>query len=80
MFYVYLIESIQFPDIKYAGFTKNLNQRLKTNDSGGSVHTKRYRPWKLVAYFVFADEKKAILFEKYLKSQSGRAFAKKRFW
>jgi len=39
-----------------------------------------YRPWNLIAYFAFANEKTAISFEKYLKSQSGRAFAKKRFW
>jgi hypothetical protein len=31
-------------------------------------------------YCAFADMPKAKTFEKYLKSQSGRAFAKKRFW
>jgi len=33
-----------------------------------------------VAYFAFADERKAREFEFYLKSGSGKAFAKKRFW
>jgi len=28
----------------------------------------------------FADKEKAMAFEKYLKSGSGNAFAKKRFW
>jgi len=80
MYYVYLIQSIQFPDVKYVGFTKYLKQRLETHNSGGSIHTKPYRPWKLIIFLGFAEEKRAIAFEKYLKSQSGRAFAKKRFW
>jgi len=31
-----------------------------------------------VTYVAFSDEAKAIAFERYLKSPSGRAFAKKR--
>ena len=79
MYYVYIIKSIQFSEINYVGFTKNLKKRLSCHDSGGSIHTAKYKPWKLIAYFAFADERKAIAFEKYLKSQSGRAFANKRF-
>lgn len=45
-----------------------------------SIHTARYRPWKLVIYLGFADQTKAKEFERYLKSQSGRALAKKHFW
>ena len=36
------------------------------------------RPWRLKTYIAFSDEAQAIAFEKYLKSGSGRAFAKKR--
>ena len=79
MFYVYLIQSINFPDIHYAGYSINLDQRLKTHNSGGSIHTAKYRPWKLVMYLAFDDLKTAKDFEKYLKSQSGRAFTKKRY-
>jgi hypothetical protein len=32
----------------------------------------------LVTYIAFSDEAKAIAFERYLKSASGRAFADKR--
>ena len=63
----------------YVGFTTNLDQRLETHNSGGSIHTSKYRPWKLVMYLGFAEQAKAKKFEQYLKSQSGRAFAKKRF-
>ncbi|MDX2095626.1 MAG: GIY-YIG nuclease family protein, partial [Alphaproteobacteria bacterium] len=35
-------------------------------------------PWELVWYCAFPDKYKALEFEKYLKSHSGRAFANKR--
>jgi predicted GIY-YIG superfamily endonuclease len=38
-----------------------------------------YGPWKLVVQIGFDDKAKAVAFEKYLKSGSGRAFAKKHF-
>ncbi len=80
MFYVYLIKSISFPDQKYIGHTDNLRERLETHNSGGSIHTEKYRPWRLIMVFGFEDKLKATSFEKYLKSGAGRAFASKRFW
>jgi putative endonuclease len=41
--------------------------------------TEDLRPWRLRTYIAFSDEKCARAFEKYLKSGSGRAFAKKHF-
>jgi len=43
------------------------------------LHTSKYRPWRVRTYVAFTKEKLAIAFEKYLKSGSGRAFAKKHF-
>jgi len=80
MFYVYLIQSIENPDKKYIGFTTNLKERFKKHNSGGSFHTAKYRPWELVMFLGFENETAAISFEKYLKSGSGNAFAKKRLW
>ncbi len=80
MFYVYLIRSINFPQQVYVGITKDLKQRLKVHNSGGSMHTAKFKPWELIVYIGFKNEAKAILFEKYLKSGSGRAFSKKRLW
>lgn len=80
MFYVYLIRSIKYPATLYVGYTTNLKERLETHNSGGSVHTKKDRPWELVICTAFKNMDCAKQFEKYLKSQSGRAFAKKRFW
>jgi hypothetical protein len=39
-------------------------------------HTSKYRPWRLKTYVAFSDEKQGLAFERYLKSASGRAFAK----
>jgi predicted GIY-YIG superfamily endonuclease len=78
MRYVYLLESINFPDEIYIGLTGDLRKRLSAHNSGQSSHTKKFRPWRLVAYLAFSDEAKAIAFERYLKSGSGRAFIKKR--
>ncbi len=80
MFYVYLIKSISNPKKIYIGHTVNLKQRLETHNSGGSIFTKDDRPWKLVTFIGFDSKLKATAFEKYLKSGSGSAFAKKRFW
>jgi len=80
MYYVYLIQSLVFSDQKYVGFTRDLKQRMSCHNSGGSPHTSKYKPWELVTYFAFSDQKQATDFEKYLKSQAGRAFAKKRLW
>lgn len=80
MFYVYLIRSLAFPNQTYVGFSENLKKRLETHNSGGSTHTAKYKPWKLITYMGFSNEINARQFEKYLKSGSGRAFAKRHLW
>lgn len=80
MFYVYIIQSIKFPEQIYIGCTQNFDKRLSNHNYGTTSHTEKYKPWKLVTYLVFEDKETAYSFEKYLKSGSGRAFAKKRFW
>src|SRR5579863_4613739 len=78
MKYVYLLHSLAFPDQTYVGLTDDLRARLSAHNKGRSPHTDKYKPWRLVTYLAFSDEQKAIEFERYLKSSSGRAFAKKR--
>ncbi len=79
-YYVYRIKSVICPDKVYVGYTTNLKQRLKTHNYGGSIHTRKNKPWELIVCIAFKDIDCAKQFEKYLKSQSGRAFATKRFW
>ena len=80
VFYVYLIRSETFPERRYIGFTTDLKKRLATHNAGGSVHTSRYKPWKLISYHAFDDKRRAQEFEQYHKSGSGKAFANRRLW
>jgi hypothetical protein len=45
---------------------------------GQVSHTAKFRPWRIKTAIAFTDRQRAIEFERYLKSSSGRAFAKKR--
>ena len=80
MSYVYLLRSRSFPDRTYIGFTESFNRRFADHNSGQSSHTSKFMPWELVSYHAFATKEKALAFEAYLKTGSGQAFAKKRFW
>ena len=80
MKYVYLIQSIRFPNQRYIGVTSDLPSRLAAHNEGRSPHTSKYKPWELITYLAFSDESKGIQFESYLKCGSGRAFAQKRLW
>ena len=77
MFYVYVLKSINFPKEHYVGYSEDLKSRVKAHDWGDSKHTSKFRPWKLVCYLGFVDEKSAKEFEYYLKTGSGRAFLKR---
>jgi putative endonuclease len=77
--YVYMLQSESSPDRYYVGSTGDLKKRFGEHNSGQSTHTKKYIPWKLVGYVAFADPAKADAFEAYLKTGSGRAFAKRHF-
>ncbi len=77
MHYVYIIQSIGKSDEHYVGYSTNPKQRLDEHNSGKSVHTNKFKPWKLVFYSGFRVEQAARNFETYLKSGSGRAFMKK---
>jgi putative endonuclease len=79
MFYVYLLKSESHPKQPYVGSTRDLRQRLGDHNEGRCPHTAKFRPWTLIAYFAFLQERTAIAFEKYLKSGSGRAFIKRHF-
>jgi predicted GIY-YIG superfamily endonuclease len=69
---------LQHLDRYYVGVTADLRARLTKHNAGEVSHTSRYAPWAIKTYVAFSDEKQAFAFEKYLKSASGRAFAKKR--
>jgi len=76
--YVYILRSTVNPERYYVGVTSDLPMRLKKHNAGEVPHTSKYAPWTIKTYLAFSDEMQAFEFEKYLKSPSGRAFAKKR--
>ena len=80
MHYVYLIESAAVPGQRYVGMTGDLRPRLREHNAGESIHTSKFRPWRLATCVAFSDRTKAEAFERYLKSGSGHAFARKRLW
>lgn len=77
MKYVYILTS-QEHDHYYVGVTDDLQARFENHNAGRVLHTSKYKPWNLKTYVAFSDPDQAVAFEKYLKSPSGRAFAKKR--
>jgi putative endonuclease len=76
MKYVYILESLDSQHF-YVGITDDLRARLAKHNAGEVPHSSKFGPWKIRTYVAFSDQKLAIAFEKYLKSGSGRAFAKK---
>lgn len=76
--YVYILQSELDTNRFYVGLTDNLKLRLQKHNNGGVPHTAKFRPWKIKTAVAFADRERAAEFERYLKSASGRAFAKKR--
>jgi putative endonuclease len=80
MHYVYLLQSEAVVSQRYVDVISDLKQRLADHNAGKASHTPKYVPWRLVTYIAFSDERKAETFERYLKSGSGHAFARKRLW
>jgi len=76
---VYVLRSTVDPSRYYTGLSTDVGARMSVHNSGGSMYTRELRPWSLVVALEFSNESSAIAFEKYLKSGSGRAFAKKHF-
>jgi predicted GIY-YIG superfamily endonuclease len=77
-FYVYIIQSLIAPNRFYTGFTENIENRIKDHNAGKNSHTAEHKPWRIKTAIAFTDRQKALDFERYLKTKSGRAFAKKR--
>jgi putative endonuclease len=78
MHYAYILQSISHPEKFYYGSTSDLKKRIEVHNGGGNVSTKPHCPWKLAWYAGFPSKQAALDFERYLKTASGKAFARKR--
>jgi putative endonuclease len=78
MFYVYVLKSFQDEDL-YIGSTNDLKRRFKEHQEGKSFSTKLRRPFELIYYEAYKNEKDARLREHQLKLRgNSRRFLKER--
>ena len=78
MYYTYILKSLKTPGAVYIGSTADIKRRLLEHNKGESIYTNKHRPWKIESFFAFPNTEMAENFEKYLKSNSGKAFMSKR--
>jgi len=76
--YVYFLELSN--GFIYVGSTDDLRRRVKSHNDGYVVSTKTLLPASLKAYVAVETEALARSLERYFKSGSGKAVAKKRFF
>jgi predicted GIY-YIG superfamily endonuclease len=78
-YYVYLLVDIATGSHHYTGVTEDLHARLAKHNAGEVPHTSKFKPWRIQTAIAFDNKDKAQAFEKYLKTGSGREFAKRHF-
>ena len=76
---VYVLKSEAEPSRYYTGLTSNLAGRLDAHNAGRVPHTADGKPWIIDLVIEFSDQRRAVAFEKYLKSGSGHEFARRHF-
>lgn len=74
--FVYLLRSTP-TNRPYFGLTSDIATRLAAHNAGQNKSTAPFRPWVLVTLVQFNDAKTAAAFERFLKTGSGRVFAKR---
>jgi len=79
MYYTYILRSIKTNGAIYIGYTTDLKSRLEQhNNPKSKFYSRRHSPWAVESYIGFANRHEAENFETYLKSNSGKAFLRKR--
>jgi predicted GIY-YIG superfamily endonuclease len=77
--FVYILRSVSDSERRYVGIASDVQERLEWHNSGPAGYTREHRPWTIGVVIEFPTEQEAARFERYLKSGSGRAFAKRHF-
>jgi putative endonuclease len=77
--FVYILKSINRPTKHYVGLTSDPVARLRGHNAGRAPHTAPHRPWRFLVVIEFDEEPPARQFECYLKTGSGREFARRHF-
>jgi len=79
MYYTYILQNF-VTGRYYVGYSSDLKNRLKEHFNANVKSTKSNLNYKLAWYCAFLEQDQALSFERYLKSGSGIAFMKKRFF
>lgn len=79
MYYTYILFN-KTTSRYYIGYTPDLKNRIKKHQSGQVKSTKSNLNYQLEWYCAFKTKSQALEFEQYLKTGSGIAFMKKRFF
>ena len=74
---VYVLKNSDDTPRFYTGLTSDLDARVEAHNAGRCSHTAKHRPWTVDVVVRFADETRALKFEKYLKSGSGVEFVRR---
>jgi predicted GIY-YIG superfamily endonuclease len=77
--FVYILKSIDYPDPYYVGVTSDVAARMAAHNARLTPSTTKHRPWRALVVVEFDEEQPAIAFERYLKTGSGREFARRHF-
>ncbi len=70
MYFVYILQSEKNQSL-YIGYTEDIFRRLEEHNEGKSLATKPFKPYKLIFYEAFLNQKDAKSREEYLKSGWG---------
>lgn len=76
-YYVYMLSDAATRTHHYVGMTDDLGSRLAKHNDGQVVHTAKFAPWIIDAAIAVRSKAIATQLEQYLKSGSGRSFAKR---
>jgi putative endonuclease len=77
--FVYVLRSNRNPRRHYVGLTSDVQTRLDWHNAGQNEHAVRDRSRHVLVSLEFRTAEAAGQFERYLKTGSGRAFAKRHF-
>ena len=73
MYFVYILYSKKI-DRYYVGSTNNIDDRLRRNNSGQGIYTKKGIPWEFIISFEFTTRSEAVKFEMKIKRRGIKRF------
>ncbi|MBI5613609.1 GIY-YIG nuclease family protein [Candidatus Gottesmanbacteria bacterium] len=76
MFYVYILRS-KVDNKLYSGYTNDLRRRFMEHNKGVVASTRYRKPFALIYYEAYLEQRDATSREKFFKTQWGRNYLRK---